>query len=151
MKRNLLLLGFVLLAGCSDDGAGTCAFNGATFVAGETFPSGDGCNSCTCTGSGVECTNASCSDAGVDAAAIDAGLDASVDAKPATCEPNSSCTTGPLCGTKCCNAGERCDNGTCYCGTGPACGIGDRCESAGPISDNNCGTICCGASGPCPN
>ena len=52
----------------------------------------------------------------------------------------------------CCAAGEWCDNGTCHCGSGPACTSGQSCSSGGPINPaNDCGSICCGDPGhPCP-
>jgi hypothetical protein len=42
------------------DGSFGCTYNGVQYTAGETFPSTDGCNSCTCTMSGVACTDRAC-------------------------------------------------------------------------------------------
>jgi hypothetical protein len=39
----------------------TCAYDGETYTAGETFPSTDGCNTCTCGSNGsVGCTKRAC-------------------------------------------------------------------------------------------
>jgi hypothetical protein len=37
-----------------------CRYNGVTYAAGASFPSDDGCNSCTCNGSNVGCTKRAC-------------------------------------------------------------------------------------------
>ncbi|HVV87214.1 MAG TPA: hypothetical protein VHE35_29440, partial [Kofleriaceae bacterium] len=78
------------------------------------------------------------------------GPDAAVDAGRATCTPAGGCALGPPCGNRCCGAGEHCEAGECRCGGRPACMVGDHCAAPGPIGDNACGSICCGASGPCP-
>jgi hypothetical protein len=128
-----------LVAGCGgDDAGGTCSYNGHTYAVGDMFPSGDGCNSCSCTSSGVACTERACAD------------DGGIDANPASCAPSGGCLDGPVCGAICCDRGERCDNGVCKCGANAACGTGDSCEAPGPIGTDACGSICCGASGPCP-
>jgi hypothetical protein len=125
------------LVGCGDDSTTTCTYNGTTYALGDTFPRGDNCNHCTCTEGGIECTKLAC---------VDGGIDANLGA----CAPTGGCPDGPACGVVCCGRGERCDNGTCYCGFNPACGDGDACEAAGPIGGDACGSICCGRSGPCP-
>lgn len=54
---------------CSNDG-GTiaCMYLGMPYAVGATFPSADGCNSCTCESSGmVACTTKACDDGGADA------------------------------------------------------------------------------------
>jgi hypothetical protein len=67
------------------------------------------------------------------------------------CAGDSSHTCpGPFCNGQCCGAGERCTQNGCACGSGAPCQDGDACATGGPISDNSCGTVCCGASGPCP-
>jgi hypothetical protein len=38
----------------------TCEYNGNTYSEGETFPSSDQCNDCTCTSGGVGCTKRAC-------------------------------------------------------------------------------------------
>ena len=35
-------------------------------------------------------------------------------------------------------------------GGSKACGQGDTCEPYGPLGTDQCGSVCCGASGPCP-
>jgi hypothetical protein len=51
------------LAGCDDD---TCEWGGKTYQHGESFPAGDGCNTCYCSDDGeVSCTLRGCvADAG---------------------------------------------------------------------------------------
>jgi hypothetical protein len=123
-------------AACGDDGGGrTCEYNGHVYTLGDTFPSDDHCNECSCTPDGVTCTARAC---------------APDDAGTTTCGPSGGCTSGPACGELCCHAGERCDNGVCMCGGGPACENNDTCASAGPTGEDNCGATCCGQSGPCP-
>jgi len=55
-------LGIVALLGsaCSDPDPATCTYNGKTYSDGETFPAGDGCNTCTCTAPGIACTERAC-------------------------------------------------------------------------------------------
>jgi hypothetical protein len=142
---KVLVLALVLAACGGDDddgggGAGTCTYRGMTYALGDTFPEGDGCNSCSCTNEGVGCTIIFCGPDG----------DAGVDADPLSCGASGGCPDGPVCGSICCGRGERCDNGTCRCGMNDACGSGDSCEAAGPLGGDACGSICCGASGPCP-
>jgi hypothetical protein len=38
----------------------TCSYNGKTYSDGASFPSTDGCNTCTCSASGVGCTKKAC-------------------------------------------------------------------------------------------
>ena len=126
------------LVACGDDGGGnTCHYQDHDYLIGETWPAGDNCNDCTCTATGIDCTARPCA--------------APADANPMTlCQPTGTCTTGPGCGAICCAAGEQCVSGTCMCGTAAACGDGDTCEAAGPLGGDLCGSLCCGASGPCP-
>src|SRR5579883_3319217 len=58
----LLLLSCALgLGGCSGGGAVTCQFGGKAYHPGDTFPSPDGCNTCSCTAEGaVACTARAC-------------------------------------------------------------------------------------------
>lgn len=68
-------------AGCGS----RCGHEGISYRVGETFPSDDGCNICSCTSSGIACTTRGCNaDGGMDAtvstdAAGDAGADAGRD------------------------------------------------------------------------
>ena len=95
MPRLLVLV--LLVAACrGDDGAGPCTYYGMTYAIGDTFPAGDGCNSCSCTSEGVACT------------AIGCPVDGGVDADPASCGASGGCPEGPICGSVCCGRGERC-------------------------------------------
>jgi hypothetical protein len=76
-------------------------------------------------------------------------IDAPADDAP-LCAPSGGCPSGPVCGASCCNAGEQCMSGVCMCSTVAACGVGDVCAAAGAQRPDMCGSICCGASGPCP-
>jgi len=131
--RGLALLACLALASCGG-GDPSCEYQGQTHARGDIFPAGDGCNTCSCTDQGVECTLLAC--------VPDAGVGA--------CAPAGACASGPVCGGGCCAAGEECVGGTCRCGNGAACGVGDSCAAAGPIGQDSCGSICCGANAPCP-
>ena len=132
------MLVVMVVAACGDDGgSAVCSHNGHAYVVGDVFPAGDGCNSCSCSASGVACTELACADAGIDAS-------------PLFCGGTGGCPTGPVCGTICCDRGEKCVDGVCKCGPNAACGTGDQCEAAGPLGGDLCGSICCGMSGPCP-
>ncbi len=76
------------------------------------------------------------------------------DMSKALCGPSGNCQSGPACGNSCCGAGEFCDvaqaQPVCKCGLGAACTNGDHCASSGAMGIDQCGTICCGVSGPCP-
>lgn len=134
---GLIVFG-LMLAACDEHGSGgACTLDGRTYNVGDVFPAGDGCNSCSCSASGIACTERACSDGGVDAS-------------PFACAPAGGCPNGPVCGGLCCGTGEKCVGDVCACGTGPVCTTGNSCEAAGPIGTDACGSICCGASGPCP-
>jgi len=136
MWRVLVMAAMV--AGCGGDDTQTCTYDGHTYGRGDTFPSGDGCNSCSCTAQGVACTAIACAS------------DGGTDAPPAACAPSGGCPAGPVCGVICCKAGEHCENGVCRCGMNAGCPNGDICAAPGPIGGDACGSICCGTSGPCP-
>lgn len=64
LSAAALLLGATFLTGFAECGGppkGTCAYNGKTYAAGDSFPSADGCNTCTCSAGGaVACTERAC-------------------------------------------------------------------------------------------
>jgi hypothetical protein len=68
----------------------------------------------------------------------------------ASCVGVVACNGGVMCGGRCCNPGEACVQNACTCGGHAACVSGDQCAAPGPVTPNNCGSICCGVSGPCP-
>ncbi|MCA9679126.1 MAG: hypothetical protein KC464_29120, partial [Myxococcales bacterium] len=83
----ILLIGVMaVVAGCGgDDGGAPCSYGGRTYPVGAVFPAGDGCNSCSCTASGVACTELACA------------FDGGVDADPASCAAAGGCPAGPTC------------------------------------------------------
>lgn len=62
--RPIALVLLATLAACGGDDAQTCEWRGMTYARGAIFPAGDGCNQCSCTELGVECTLIACVDAG---------------------------------------------------------------------------------------
>jgi hypothetical protein len=140
MRRAWLVL-LAFLAGCPEHGMGgegMCVVNGHPHQIGEVFPAGDGCNTCTCTASGPSCTKQACPDV----LTLEAGTSAG-------CEPSGGCPSGPACDATCCKSGERCVSGVCMCAGHAACTLGDMCTSP-IVSQDGCGSVCCGATGPCP-
>lgn len=116
--------------------------DGRAYKPGDLFPHGDGCNGCHCypEGSGLEpgawaCTLVGCPDRSMAQA----------------CEPveGTGCALGPACGGGCCGQGERCVDGVCMCGTGPACPSTDICGASAPLGGDGCGMACCPPEGPC--
>lgn len=47
-------------AGNGGDAANSCTYEGETYTLGDRFPSSDGCNTCSCSESGVACTERAC-------------------------------------------------------------------------------------------
>jgi hypothetical protein len=47
---------------CIDCPPRQCAYSGRLYAIGESFPSDDGCNTCTCTEQGIGCTTIACPD-----------------------------------------------------------------------------------------
>ncbi len=68
--------------------ATTCTVDGVTHDVGSSFPSSDGCNTCSCTTGGVACTKRACAQKSCGARAGD------------TCSPNEYCAyvPGEYCG-----------------------------------------------------
>lgn len=64
MRLSILaLLGLCILEqlGCTGSDPGSCSYNGRVYHVGDTFPSDDGCNSCSCiAGGSVVCTDRAC-------------------------------------------------------------------------------------------
>jgi hypothetical protein len=93
----------------SDAGSGGCDYNGKHYAEGDSVPSSDTCNTCSCTQGGqVVCTKIAC--------------------PPGTCScppgATCSCPTGTTCGGlqgKGCNTGEYCDFPA-----GTQCGAADQ-------------------------
>ena len=50
--------------GATGGSGGTCEFGGQTYYDGDTFPAGDDCNTCTCSGGQIGCTALGCPEEG---------------------------------------------------------------------------------------
>ena len=119
----------VLVAACGSEPAPpvTCELHGRMFEPGDSFPAGDGCNTCHCMEDGqVGCTLIGCREG---------------EPGPA-CSPAGACPLGPACGTGCCGQGERCNAGLCECGDQAACGDAAICGADEPLGADGCGTRC---------
>jgi hypothetical protein len=127
----------LLLATCGGGGCGgkslngdVCRAGGTSYRIGESFPAGDGCNTCSCSASGIACTLIACAtDAGVatdarsapDARSATDARSAS-DARAATDAAGPDLATGCVSGTTSYAIGEyvpgleqgACD--ACFCG-----------------------------------
>ncbi|HVJ18289.1 MAG TPA: hypothetical protein VM686_22875 [Polyangiaceae bacterium] len=79
---------------------GTCEWNGQIYEAGDTFPAGDGCNSCSCGPDGsVGCTLAICDQCSESQAAYSAAFDEAKACDPMQPDPCSeSVSVGLVCG-----------------------------------------------------
>lgn len=128
------MVGALALGGCADESRDAgCEWKGHHHVLGEIFP--DECNTCMCKVEGVQCSLVACPP--------------QPDGNPASCSADWACPEGPSCNGYCCGQGEHCVNDVCLCGTGAACGPGERCAGVGP-SGGACGSTCCGNGNPCP-
>jgi hypothetical protein len=128
-----------------------CSYQGKVYPAGSTFPSYDGCNSCSCAGSQVVCTEKACADAGPP-------IDATVDGPPA-CTPGAdqTCNEDPTVNSL---RGKCLADGTCACGTNavspytgrclnPGDKTGDGCEYAGVLQPVGSGFPCADGCNKC--
>ena len=114
----LAILSLALLSGCyesrlSTDAmdarpSGDCTYQGQSYNAGDSFPAGDGCNSCSCDeGGSVSCTEIACSCEGREYCDCVGG-----------CEPLIDLGSGCFCPAEepfCC-AENPDDCGNCACG-----------------------------------
>lgn len=95
--------------GCTGSDPGTCSYSGRGYHVGDTFPSEDGCNSCSCVaGGGVACTERAClSDGGTRTDGGDlimcAGPTPSFPSFDKTCTGTADCVIG-IHQTNCCGA-----------------------------------------------
>jgi hypothetical protein len=66
MHRSAAVLVLIACSACSDSGSlETCQHHGKVYPPGETFPAGDGCNTCSCGANrAVLCSTKKCSDGG---------------------------------------------------------------------------------------
>lgn len=96
--------------GSSGSAPANCEYNGTSYEAGSSFPSSDGCNTCSCSEGGVACTLRAC---------------APVD-EPAEATSN----TGVSCGAR---AGDTCSSSE-YCAYEPGeyCGAADAQATCEP-------------------
>jgi hypothetical protein len=84
-------------AGTGTSSAG-CEWNGDRYAVGASFPAGDGCNSCTCSASGVSCTEADCVQCDDLAVTYGEAID-----EARSCDPNdpSACSETIVAGLQC--------------------------------------------------
>ena len=131
-------------AGSGDAAAGGgCHYGGMHYDAGTSFPSSDGCNTCSCAGTEqVACTERACVDGGsggVDAGSADSG---SSDAGSGTlhwyrtcgapvCGPSFDGPTGqPPCTTE--KVGDSCSSAGTMCDPGLGCRVNLVCAKSDP-------------------
>jgi hypothetical protein len=125
---------------CTDAGA-ECVYANKTYPLGASFPSIDGCNSCTCTAGGmVACTEKACSDSGV---VTDGGTDAPIPCYDANGKVVACADGGPV-GVCMPGADQACNDDpavntilgkcrsdyTCDCGSHPINPTTGRCLAA---------------------
>ena len=96
----------------------SCSYNGTAYETGESFPAGDGCNTCTCQNEQVICSAAACPPAGEASCTVgDEVYPSGTSGIPAGDGCNTcSCSDGALaCTEKACSVGEP---GSCDLGLG---------------------------------
>jgi hypothetical protein len=129
---------------CPTDAGIPCTYQGKDHPPGSTFPSYDGCNSCSCAGGQVVCTEKACADAGPP-------IDASTDGPPICNGSISNCPNipGPVCtpgADQTCNEdptinslrGKCLPDGTCACGTNAVSPYTGRCLNPGDKTGDGC-------------
>jgi hypothetical protein len=166
--------GTTMVDGTHDPSFTNCGQCGTACVAGRASRCGVGSSGsaeCLCgAGNTVQCAmgltcvaaHSLCVNTDTDAMYCGASLTAcamgeSCESGMCTCSAaHMRCPTGQTCGTNgcvdtmidpmncgainhACRPGETCSGGTCHCGGGGAC-----LAPGGPLSNHNCGTICCG-------
>ncbi len=57
---DLLKATFTVKVSIKSSSPATCSYGGTTYTSGDTFPSTDGCNTCSCGTGGVACTKRAC-------------------------------------------------------------------------------------------
>lgn len=137
-----LAWGWVMLAACgesheesdaalSDAGAMGCDYGGKRYDVGASFPSTDGCNTCSCSSGGmVACTEKACIDAGADAGS-DAGLRWFKTCGAPVCGPSFDAPTGqPRCTTE--KVGDACKSSGTMCDPSLGCAVNLICDASDP-------------------
>lgn len=95
---SLLLGGAACSSGTAAD-APPCDYNGQRFAAGQSFPSADGCNTCTCASGGVACTERACNDdpcEGVQLPPCPPQCQGGFDIAGQPCDPGNQCTVSAV-------------------------------------------------------
>lgn len=128
---------------CGSDAGVECLYDNKPYPLGASFPSADGCNTCSCTAGGmIACTERACADSGMPA---DGGTDApgmcfDANGKTAPCAPDGGpagvCMPGV---DQSCNdnvmmnsiAGKCRPDATCDCGAGTKNPATGRCVPSG--------------------
>jgi hypothetical protein len=111
-----------------------CQYNGTLYFLNETFSSADGCNTCSCTASGVACTDKACFDGGP---SFDGGV-VDIPPVPGACTLGSdqTCNEDPTGSTL---RGKCQPDGSCACASGSlASPYTGRCLDPGDTSGKGC-------------
>ncbi|AKT37495.1 hypothetical protein [Chondromyces crocatus] len=99
LRSSLLALAVAApaaLTGCiivSNDSGETCTYEGTTYEVGDSFPAGDGCNTCSCTENGnVACTLMGCEPVTCDNSGVPVGEAFPGPDSSSNCESTCYCT-----------------------------------------------------------
>lgn len=163
----LPLCASVFLVACGSDPLDVCSYGGATYSPGASFPSSDGCNSCSCgPGGKVECTEKACLvDGGppIGSPMADAGActyGGKSYAEGANFPSSDGCNT-----CSCSGGGVACTRRACFPDAGPAqpdaapakpdaaadagggCRLGDKVYRAGEAFSDGCNSCACTVGG----
>lgn len=132
-------------SGCDPGGGATCAYDGTSYSVGASFPSTDGCNSCSCLASGeVACTLRAC----VDACSYGGKTYTAGQTFPAT-DGCNSCTCGAGGTVSCTELGcvEGCDFNGGRVAVGDTVDLGDGCNICTCLTSGEmaCTGVACGS------
>ncbi|EYF03285.1 hypothetical protein [Chondromyces apiculatus] len=138
-----VLTGCIIVSsdGSSNDDGAPCSMEGQGYNVGDSFPSDDGCNTCTCTESGIACTEAACAPITCDTPAgpvpVGTSFPADDGCNTCSCAQLEDGSTTVACTLMAC--GPACTyNGETYT-TGETFNAGDGCNTCTCGEDGNVG------------